>query len=113
MVVISSLCHFGKEISMSEWSDLGFTEAQSETIDNMYLTSNIKGTEAFIRGIQFLSSYNNEGLSENILHAEHEVILIRVDRWDEVSYDDALILSSLGFSIDNEFGECWRYNASL
>lgn len=98
---------------MSSWSDLGFNDAEAEEIENAYMSSNLRGTNAFIRGLNILTKYQDGGLDRHILHAERGVILVYVDRWNEVSYEDAMELSSLCFSVDDEFGECWRYYASL
>lgn len=94
-----------------DWASFGFSEDQADALYAAYTVPG--GTKAFIEGLSILAKYHKNGLDGDILHAEHAVILIYVTRWDEVSFEDALQLASLGIYPDEEFGECWRYNTSL
>lgn len=88
-----------------------FTREQREHLEEIYRSGGGSGARGFIQGLEILVKYHRHGENDNILHAEHEEIMIYVSGYDDVTYEDACELYRHGFRYTND--EYWLYYASL
>lgn len=87
-----------------------FTAEQRAELRMIYRDGR-SSTRGFIEGLEILLKYHQGGEQDNVIHAEHEELMIYVSDYDSVTYEDACELSRRGFRFTGD--ECWQYYASL